>query len=217
MRKLTALAGYLKAVSGVVTGFFRFSSGAAFGDNASNYTANVVAGNPTSTGAGSSAVIVGGLRNASGHAITLVAPVSPGSGQAFRVLSDTGSNYGGCDWYGNLALSSLRASQFQMNAQAVASSPNTVGVAGQHVVRWTGAGAATFTLPAANGRSSIPYFIWFLDGSGGAGSTPITINRAGSDTIDGAGTSVTIARNHGSRLLMSDGVSRWYTMGGLYV
>lgn len=65
----------------------------------------------------------------------------------------------------------------------------------------------TFTLPAANGVAA-GRFYEFKDTTGSAGTNNIVINRAGSDTIDGA-TSFTISYNYGGVRLISDGASKW--------
>jgi hypothetical protein len=67
--------------------------------------------------------------------------------------------------------------------------------------------SVTFTLPAANGVSA-GRFYEFKDTTGNAGTNNIIINRAGSDTIDGA-TSVTLNVNYQSVRLISDGTSKW--------
>jgi hypothetical protein len=65
----------------------------------------------------------------------------------------------------------------------------------------------TFTLPSAAGVAA-GRFYEFKDTTGSAGTNNVVINRAGSDTIDGA-TSVTISTNYGGRRLISDGTSKW--------
>jgi hypothetical protein len=77
---------------------------------------------------------------------------------------------------------------------------NTVGV--------SFIGAVTLTLPSA---SSVPsgFFYSIQDESGSAGTNNITINRAGTDTINGA-TNVVIAKNYGGVMIYSDGANKWY-------
>jgi hypothetical protein len=65
----------------------------------------------------------------------------------------------------------------------------------------------TFTLPSAAGVAA-GRFYEFKDTTGSAATNNIVINRAGSDTIDGA-TSVTINTNYQSLALVSDGTSKW--------
>jgi hypothetical protein len=67
--------------------------------------------------------------------------------------------------------------------------------------------SVTFTLPAANGVAA-GRFYEFKDTTGSAAANNIVINRAGSDTIDGA-TSVTVNTNYQSIALVSDGTSKW--------
>ena len=64
--------------------------------------------------------------------------------------------------------------------------------------------AVTVTLPAVSANAAIV----FKDSTGGASTNAITINRAGTATIDGA-TSQTIASNYGSLKLISDGTD-WF-------
>lgn len=68
--------------------------------------------------------------------------------------------------------------------------------------------ARTITLPAATAFAS-GVTVWFKDEAGTAGTGNIVINRAGSDTIDGA-TSYTISANYGFIGLYSDGSSKWF-------
>lgn len=67
--------------------------------------------------------------------------------------------------------------------------------------------AVTITLPAANAVSD-GRFYEIHDATGSASSNNVTINRAGSDTIDG-GTQFKISQNYGSIRLTSDGSSKW--------
>lgn len=64
-------------------------------------------------------------------------------------------------------------------------------------------GAITINLPAATGRKR--FHIKKIDSSVNA----VTINRAGSDTIQGSA-SVSLATQYNSRTLYSDGSSIWY-------
>lgn len=67
--------------------------------------------------------------------------------------------------------------------------------------------ARTINLPAA---TDAMYFI-VKDASGQAFTNNITINRDGTDTIDGA-TSITVDANYMTLALISDGVSSWYVV-----
>lgn len=73
----------------------------------------------------------------------------------------------------------------------------------------TGSGARSITLPSAATMKAGGVLI-IQDEAGNAGSGTITINRAGSDTINGA-TSVTITTNYGRRTLYSNGIGAWYS------
>ena len=64
--------------------------------------------------------------------------------------------------------------------------------------------AVTVTLPAASANAAKV----FKDSTGGAGTNTITINRAGTATIDGA-TSQTIESNFGSLKIICDGTN-WF-------
>lgn len=65
-------------------------------------------------------------------------------------------------------------------------------------------GAITVTLSSAGTRKR--YHIKKIDSSANA----ITISRAGSDTFEGGGTSLTISTQFKSYTIYSDGVSKWY-------
>lgn len=67
----------------------------------------------------------------------------------------------------------------------------------------------TWTLPAANAvNAGQEIIVADFQGTVTASNT-LVISRAGSDTINGAGTSVTISAANGAYLLRSDGSSRW--------
>ena len=69
--------------------------------------------------------------------------------------------------------------------------------------------ARTWTLPAANVTGQ-PYTIKIADMANGVTATnSLTIARAGSDTINGSGTSVAITAAGGGYECSSDGVSKW--------
>lgn len=90
------------------------------------------------------------------------------------------------------------------NIVSVASSPYGVA-AGDLVLLVSTAAARTVNLPAANaGRR----FLFIKDSTGSGGTNNITINRAGSDTIDG-GTFITINTNFGAKILVSNGSNAW--------
>lgn len=67
----------------------------------------------------------------------------------------------------------------------------------------------TWTLPAANGVNPGQEIV-IADFQGTVtGANTLVITRAGADTINGGGTSVTIAAANGAYLLKSDGTSKW--------
>jgi hypothetical protein len=87
-----------------------------------------------------------------------------------------------------------------------ASSGVFTGVVGAlHLVDTSG-GVGTCTLPAASASSGR---LIVIKDKGNATANNIAINRAGSDTIQGA-TSTSITANYGAVRLRSDGVSIWY-------
>lgn len=67
--------------------------------------------------------------------------------------------------------------------------------------------ARQITLPSAAAVASGRYYL-IKDITGSAGTNNITINSAGSDTIDGA-TSYVLSVNYGAVFLVSDGTSKW--------
>lgn len=77
------------------------------------------------------------------------------------------------------------------------------------IIGLTNVAARTITLCAA---SAVPAgtILWFKDEAGTATTANITINRAGSDLIDG-GTSTTIILNYGAKGLYSDSVN-WFVI-----
>lgn len=86
---------------------------------------------------------------------------------------------------------------------------NYTAVAGDELIAYTALAAArTVTLPAAN---SVPagYELIVQDWAGAAGTNNITVQRAGSDTVDG-GTSVAIATDYGAATFVSNGSNAWF-------
>lgn len=75
------------------------------------------------------------------------------------------------------------------------------------------AAARTVTMCAASALPAGGQII-IKDEAGTGLTANVTINRAGGDTIDG-GTSATIVTNFGDRILISDGVSKWFLAGSL--
>lgn len=68
--------------------------------------------------------------------------------------------------------------------------------------------ARTWTLPAANAVNA-GQVLFIIDGQGGInGANTLTIQRAGSDTINGA-SSAAISSQYGGLILISDGTSKW--------
>jgi hypothetical protein len=94
--------------------------------------------------------------------------------------------------------------------QAIPSSTGVVGVV--NMCDSTG-GAITLTLPAALGNGGVMYI--FKDVGLAAGTNPITIQRAGSDTIidTSSVTSKAINTNGARAVFVSNGVSKWLVVG----
>jgi hypothetical protein len=67
--------------------------------------------------------------------------------------------------------------------------------------------ANTLNLPAATNVMAF----WIKDITGTAAANNITVSPNGADTIDGAA-SLTLNENSSARMLMSDGVSKWYVL-----
>jgi len=85
----------------------------------------------------------------------------------------------------------------------------TIGPADTFVVIATNTAAPrTIDLPLANTVAAGRIYA-IKDSTGTANTSPITIARQGSDTIDGA-TSQTIASNYGCVWVIGDGVASWY-------
>ena len=70
--------------------------------------------------------------------------------------------------------------------------------------------AITITLPGA--ASAPGRMVIIKDGAGYADINSITVQRQGSDTIDGIDTSVTISSPSGFKRYISDGISSWYAI-----
>lgn len=98
---------------------------------------------------------------------------------------------------------SLRRLAQAGNYTITATDPDYIGITST-------AAARTVTLPAASAVSAGRTFV-VKDESGAAATNNITVQRAGSDTIDGATTKV-INTNYGSARLYSDGASKWFSV-----
>lgn len=172
---------------------------------------NVVlpAANIASAGNGVSLVVVKIDSSANRVAIvptnpdTLDGDTSAGSGLQLpnrwggvRIISD-GVNA----WYSGDYLAGFRVAAFKSNVGAYTLKPTDFRV----LVDAT-AGAVAATLPAAN---AVPpgkaFHIKKMDSSANA----VTITRAGADMIEG-GTTVALAAQFNSAIVVSDGVSLWY-------
>jgi hypothetical protein len=132
--------------------------------------------------------------------------ISSGAGEDHLVVDATG--YVGVGLSAPPASLSVSGSMtVQFNNQSKTDGQTYAVVATDYIVNIKGSGARAVTLQAADiaGQGRI---IVIKDGDGNASSANITINRASSDTIDGA-TSVAITSNYGSVSLVSDGGSKW--------
>lgn len=102
------------------------------------------------------------------------------------------------------------------NADYNLGSAPSPAVAGSVALMQTGtlSAARVVTLPAASAVPAGGEVI--VNGGAGVSSTnTVTVQRAGSDTINGAATSVTIGTPYGQRRFVSDGVSAWTHDDGL--
>ena len=84
-------------------------------------------------------------------------------------------------------------------------SPYTVLATDDIIVVDCSGGVVTVNLPAV---TATPKRLEIKDATGNSGANNITVNRNGSDTIDG-GTSSTLSTNYASLTLCSDGSSQW--------
>lgn len=88
----------------------------------------------------------------------------------------------------------------------------TAAIAAARVVLRVATATATadrmIQLPAANGVTAGTMYL-FYDATGEAATKNITINRRGSDTINGA-TNKVIATAYGGAIFISDGTSAWF-------
>lgn len=101
------------------------------------------------------------------------------------------------------ALAELRATR-----RAVADAATTITAADRQVILTSITASRTWTLPAAN---AVPagWYVDVLDFSGSlSGSLSLTVQRAGSDTLNG-GTNVVLTSPHEHRRFVSDGTSKW--------
>lgn len=87
----------------------------------------------------------------------------------------------------------------------VSSTPYSVLTTDENLLVDCTSSAITVNLPNI---SSTPQLLRVKDQLGGAGSSNITVNCDGSDTIDG-GITVVLSANYASVTLVSDGVSKW--------
>lgn len=107
---------------------------------------------------------------------------------------------------GSINVAGISANNF---ARLAVSTDITIGAADTYVhYDVSTAGVRTLTLPAAAGVTPGRFYI-FKDVTGQAATNILTIVRAGSDTFDGAATSVTVNNNYGAVMVVSDGTSAW--------
>lgn len=97
---------------------------------------------------------------------------------------------------------------YSANITSTSTSPYTVSSSDEVILVTTGASAFTVTLPASSNSTGRKILIIKADSGAGA----ITVNRAGTDTIEGA-TSASISSQYGKLGLVADGVSLWYDLG----
>jgi hypothetical protein len=160
------------------------------------------------SGAGSDGVVQGGwFQSTSTAAIVGVA-----SGVTVRLKGTDGSSVNGPGFSGAGTVmfeGSFRGKRV-MERLAKATSyamqsfdPGLLAVTDTSAVR-------TITLPAANAWPPGSELL-VKDEGGSAGTNNITIQRAGTDTLDG-GTSTTIAANYGTKRFYTDGSTKWFSV-----
>lgn len=112
---------------------------------------------------------------------------------------------------GPVAVGSLAPTQTTYTGTASMTAGASSGVA---LVNNTSGGAITLTLPNAGmfGIGGNGSFLTIKDIGGNAATHTITIQRAGSDLIDGSSSSLTITSNYGVIRLLCDDSSNWYTV-----
>ncbi len=134
-------------------------------------------------------------------------------------IFDVQDQAGGSRFYidGSGSIFSIIGSQLsgflRLGRQASATTPFAPGVSSGIIIAWTATAVAApqINLPALstyNQSSANPVAIQIKDEGGNAGTNNITINRGGSDTIDGATTTV-INTNYGSVTLYGFGTT-WF-------
>jgi hypothetical protein len=118
------------------------------------------------------------------------------TGTLLANVSSTGTLSGPMYTYGQR----FNTSNFSGSATITAGAGPAVG--------FTGTSGGTLSLPAANAG---PYFMIVRDVGGNANANPISIAPNGTDLINGANATIKISNNFGSKLLISDGSSKWLT------
>jgi hypothetical protein len=153
--------------------------------------------------------IVGG--NSSGTFLGLNAP--SGYGGDLENWQVNGVSQSKTDASGNMTITgkatvvgTVNTGGVKVHRTAIASGAYTV-LATDYYIAVTGTTGATFTLPAAATVGAGAAFI-IKDAGRNSASSNITLNRSGSDTIDGA-TSLVMATNGESVMIVSDGVSNY--------
>lgn len=110
---------------------------------------------------------------------------------------------------GGAHVRNLRIPYFDARLQSLTKTSNDTLVAGDLLVYGdTSGGNVTLTLPAASAvHPNVVYSVEKV-----SASNTLSIARAGSDTINGGTTALTLSALHGRYDLVSDGVSAWRTV-----
>jgi len=135
--------------------------------------------------------------------------VSQGSSSGNNQLIQLAGNLQFTDTNGNVGILMSSGAVDRPQSQLINTSPFSLNPKNNDLVVMVDTTAArTINLPTA---SITRKFIIIKDSTGNAATNNITINRAGSDTIEGA-TSTTINVAYGTKTLFSDGTSKWLVL-----
>ncbi len=126
---------------------------------------------------------------------------------SFNPVVDTGPSLGtgALRWLGLYSAGPL-SGKFRTDSSA-----SVTAAASDYIVACSNTSARTVALPAATAFIAGQMLVIFDSSGTAAGGESITINRAGSDTINGT-TSFVINADYGTATLVSDGTSAWFVI-----
>jgi hypothetical protein len=138
---------------------------------------------------------------------------TPGSGTAYEFPETKGTDTQilTTNGTGNLSWSDNTDCSNNYTIKSVSSTPYTILNTEQHIEIDSSTLAITLTLPEISAIDTAnDYKIYIITDTGGNSTTNnITINRSGSDTINGE-TSMVLNVNYSSVTLKSNGTNKWY-------